>query len=192
MLNPEQLMKKALQVIWLIWWSSQSITRSCLHTELGNSHFIVWWRTRRHKYDYCLKPGLSSSLDSSSPLKCNTKHEAKLMLIVLNSERALQEERDLDMLLAVFCNVSPTLSRTKSNVRHQGFWADLTLYEQWQLAACNSQTCSWILEIYWIGNLHLQIGMLLPKSDEISHPEKNKFLGMQACKLRVIEESEEK
>jgi hypothetical protein len=34
--------------------------------------------------------------------------------------------------------------------------------------------------------------MLLPKSDEISHPEKNKFLGMQACKLRVIEESEEK
>jgi hypothetical protein len=41
-LNPEQLMKKGLQVIWLIWWSSQSITRSCLHTELGNSHFIVW------------------------------------------------------------------------------------------------------------------------------------------------------
>jgi hypothetical protein len=36
------------------------------------------------------------------PLKCNTKHEEKLMSIVLNSERALQEERDLDMLLAVF------------------------------------------------------------------------------------------
>ncbi len=77
-LNPEQLMKKGLQVIWLIWWSSQSITRSCLHTELGNSHFIVWLRTRRrHKYDYCLKPGLSSPLDSSSPLYWIQKEHCK-------------------------------------------------------------------------------------------------------------------